>query len=159
MSSTSVALRLWFLTSVYFGLGAFVWQLTQDFDFELAFAFLIFGPLAALVASIPALIMLLLILKPVNNRIRTLQNKYIILVVIELLVTVGYGIAAGILDTSFNYDNDPWMHFFTTTCISAGVLFASCISAILLSYKKLNAYFSQNLPLQTQINTNMETHN
>jgi len=156
MSSTSIAARLWFLTSVCFGLGAFVWGLIQDPDFEMAFAFLFFGPLAALIASVPALIILLLILKPVNNTIRTLQNKYIILVAIELLITLGYVIAAGILDTSFNYDNDPWNHFFTTTGIAAGVLFAACMCAVLLSYKKLNVYFSQNISFQNKINTNME---
>lgn len=156
MSSTSIAARLWFLTSVCFGLGAFVWGLIQDPDFEMAFAFLFFGPLAALIASVPALIILLLILKPVNNTIRTLQNKYIILVAIELLIALGYGIAAGILDTSFNYDNDPWNHFFTTTGIASGVLFAACMCAVLLSYKKLNVYFSQNISFQNKINTNME---
>lgn len=156
MSSTSIAARLWFLTSVCFGLGAFVWGLIQDPDFELAFAFLFFGPLAALIASIPALIILLLILKPVTNIIRTVQNKYVTLVIIELLITLAYGITAGILDTSFNYDNDPWNHFFTTTAIAAGVLFASCMCAVLLSYKKLNAYFSQNISFQNQINTYME---
>lgn len=150
MLSTSLLLRLWLLTAVCFGIGAFAYNIFTNP--EMAVIYLTVGSLAALIASIPALVILLITFNITGNFFKTFNSKYIALLLVELLITIGYGITAGIFDTSFNYDNDPWMHFARTTGFCTAILFASAVSALLLSHKKITAYFLENISSPTQIN-------
>lgn len=156
MSSASIVVRLWFLTAVCFGAGAFVWNIF-DQPYE-ACIWLILGPIAALIGSLPALVLLFICMVPLQHLVKTVQKKYIALITIELLITLGYGVAAGIVETSFNYDDDPWLKFLTTTGLYTAVLFVPACTAVILSHKKISTYFSENIPLSNQINTNMESN-
>ncbi|MEP6844536.1 MAG: cell envelope integrity protein CreD, partial [Panacibacter sp.] len=57
---------------------------------------------------------------------------------------------------STHFDDDLWPSFFQTAGLSTSALFGCTCCATALSHKKLAAYFSENIPSQTQINTNME---
>jgi inner membrane protein len=156
MSSSTLAARLWFITAICFGIGGFFWFLFSDP--EISVLFVLFGTVAALVGSLPALFALLLFVTPIQNFYKTIQNKFIALITLEFVITACYGICAGLMDTSFNYDNDPWQHFFQTSGLATAALIACALCAIVLSYQKLTSYFSENILLSTQSNTNMDTN-
>lgn len=156
MRSITIAARLWFLTSLCFGAGASVVSL-QDDEF-MAPAILVLGSIAALIGSLPALGILYITVAAINEWFYTVTSKVMVLVLLQLLITIGYGLLAGIIDTSFNYDDKAWMNFLETVGLSVAALFASSAAGTALSYKKLALYFSQNTPIQIQTNTNMDTY-
>lgn len=156
MSSSSIVVRLWFLTAVCFGLGAFVWNIFDSYNY--GWILLLAGPFVALIGGLPALVILYITIKPVQNRFKTLQKKYIALITVELLITLGYGIIAGIFNTSFNHAHDPLLKFLITTGFCTAALFFSACTAVILSHNKISNYFSENIPLLNQINTNMESN-
>ncbi|CAN5627110.1 hypothetical protein BH10BAC2_BH10BAC2_13550 [soil metagenome] len=154
MSSSSIVVRLWFLTAVCFGIGAFALNIfTEPYE---AFIWLILGSIAALIGSLPALVVLFICIVPIQNYFKTIQNKFLALITTELCVTLAYGFAAGLADTSFNYDDESWIDFLTTTGLCTAALFASVCAAVVLSHHKITIYFSENISTQHQINTNME---
>lgn len=156
MSSSSVIVRLWFLTAVCFGAGAFAWNIfTQPYE---ACLWLMLGPIAALIGSLPAQVVLFIGIVPIQNYFKTIQNKFLALLTTELCITLVYGTIAGLADTSFNFGDESWIDFLITTGFCTAVLFASAGTAVILSHKKINTYFSENIPLTNQINTNMESN-
>jgi inner membrane protein len=156
MNSSSIAVRLWFLTAVCFGIGAFAWNIFDQYGE--AWLWLFLGPVAALVGSLPALVVLFMSIAPINNWFKTVQNKFIALIAVELLITAAYGLTAGLISTSFNYDDEPWLNFLRITGLCTAGLFAAACTAVLLSHNKIAHYFSGNIALSTQINTFMETN-
>jgi inner membrane protein len=156
MSSSALSVRLWFLTALCFGIGTFGWNVFDDRT--VASMFLVLGPIAALFCSIPALISLIVGIPPVNELFKTVRHKFMALMVLEFLITLVYGIAIGLIDTSFNNGDEASKQFLTTTALSTAGLFAFACCAVALSHKKLTAYFSENILSQTQINTYMESN-
>lgn len=156
MSSSTLASRLWILTATCFGIGGFCWFIFSEPQVALLFVF--FGTLAAIVGSLPAFLGLLLFIIPIQNFYRSVQHKFIALITLEFVISACYGLIAGVIDTSFNYDSNAWNHFFQTSALATAALFGSALCATGLSYKKLTAYFSENIYPVNQINIHMDTN-
>ena len=146
-----IILRLWFLTAICFGIGAFAWNIFDQY--AEAWLRLFLGPVAALIGSLPALVVLYMCIVLVQNFFKTVQHKFMALIAIELLITLAYGVVAGLTNTSFNYDDEAWQNFIRIAGLCTAALFASALAAVALSHKKLTEYFSENILSQTQINT------
>lgn len=156
MSSSKLAARLWFFTSLCFGIGGFAWFIFSEPEVVVWLLFL--GPVAALAGSFPAFIILFICIPLIQKWLKTIQYKFIALISFQLIITIGYGVIAGIFDTSFNYDDEQWRNFFQTTALSTAALFVCSLAAVALNHIKLTEYFSENILSQTQINTYMESN-
>lgn len=156
MSSSTLATRLWLLTSLTFGAGGFAWFIFSEPQISVLFIFL--GTLVALIGALPAFFILLFVITPIQNFYKTVQSKFFALLTTQLIITGCYGIVAGLLNASFNFNESNFQQFLQATALATAALFACSLAAVGLSYRILTAYFSENISSQNQINTYMDSN-
>lgn len=152
MLSPALIARIWLLTSICLGIGVCLWNIADESDFALLF--LIIGTPFSQLVSIPAWILMYIAFSFISIR-KTVATNYTILFTVLLIITAGYGL---FITTTFGiFDHSSADSFWQSLSLSTAALFASAIGAVLLSYKRITAYFLHHLPLSTQINHHMET--
>jgi hypothetical protein len=131
MTSSSLALRLWFLTSLCLGIGCFLYGLLfENPAISVVPLFLI--PIAALIVSIPAYIILVAGVALIQKYFKTVQHKFIALLALTFFITLGYGLCVGLIGNLFNSGENPWNDFFENTFLLTAILFACSASAVAL---------------------------
>ena len=140
----NIATRLWLSTAAAFATGAFVFFLVNG-ELQEAVIFITLGFVVACMGSLPAYLLLYIVVKPVMQRTITVQQKFILLVVTCFLITLGYAFFPACSELSSYNDNYNWQQFFETLGTISGVLFAASVAAIYLNRIAINSYFSQNI--------------
>lgn len=161
-SSFAIARKIWLNTNVVFGLG---WVLFGFFTLMPTRSLIAIPAfMVSSVASLPVIIVLWIAIPFIKQT--TANNKLVLLVLVCLLITVLYSLAAAIISTEFSHTQ---FEFFNQWAIFTAILFGCSLIAILLCRNAIDNYLSDNEAAVyhqinqphsiTQINTNMETFN
>ncbi len=158
--ASTIAIRIWFFTSLVFGLG---WLLLGIFDSNGFNAGLgIIAGIVAGVGSLPVLI-LLYVLLPIIKKYGRGHHLFIL-----VIACLGFSSIYGTIGGGFLSVTEK-STFLETFLKFTAILFGCSLAAIFISHKAIDCYFSfepahslneswQQEP-ETQINTNMETSN
>ncbi|HXL58242.1 MAG TPA: hypothetical protein VN958_18400 [Chitinophagaceae bacterium] len=167
MTSTGLTARIWFGTWTILTAGIFFYSLLYSTGEAV---FILLGTaIASCIGSLPALVVILIATGVIKNLRISLPYKMYSLALLLFLITLPYGLAAGILDSGFTYNG--WDNFLKTTLMVTGILLACSFISYFISRRKIQEYFeaagheySHNiLQLEekpnsiNQINMNMET--
>ncbi len=138
-SSTGIAVRIWLITSLFFGLG---WAIAQLINSEMNYMWTALpAALFGAVGSFPVLIVLAIVIPFINRICSTVISKYSLLLFTCLLAVLPYA-ALGV--AIFSYELKHWQitsaagQFITCTAI----LFSASFLAICAIHQRLNFYFS-----------------
>jgi inner membrane protein len=158
MTTSSLAARILFLSSLLITTGAFVFTLiaapTVWYAFLLVFV-------VAMVFGFPVLIAMLVFLPVIRKLWDSYNNKIYILILLCGICSFLYGLAVIFFGTSWRMITGNWNpEAFEYGIGSFAILFVTSLITLLLSRKQLEDYFEYNK--QILINnkqTNMETQN
>ena len=142
-TSASIALRIWVFTAAFFAVGISLYVFIQEQSFEVAIAPASF--VASLGGSIPVLVSMFLFLPLLNRSRLSWQQKFLRLLLILLLFTIPYGLAAALLDIfrhELQFGGKP-PSFLVTTCLVMLILF-SCILPASFMVLRSSYYFFNN---------------
>ena len=142
-TSASIALRIWVFTAAFFAVGISLYVFIQEQSFEVAIAPASF--VASLGGSIPVLVSMFLFLPLLNRSRLSWQQKFLRLLLILLLFTIPYGLAAALLDIfrhELQFGGKP-PSFLVTTCLVMLILF-SCILLASFMVLRSSYYFFNN---------------
>jgi inner membrane protein len=133
MSSLRLSFRIWMLTNLIFAIGFIAVNIYNGEYSMLAFVFV--AIVVSVVASLPALVVLLILLPFIKRKHTYPAVKWQLLLLLVLLTCLPYGILAGGLDIP----ND-FVKAFETCMLATGALFACNAIAIACSYKQINSW-------------------
>lgn len=145
-STLRIALRIWLYTCICFCLGWLVYGGISANN--LMWAFPIAG-IAACVGSLPVFVLLLFIIPYIATQQKTTSNKIYMLYCSCFLLTIPYGIIAGLIcwvQSHCILSNTLLVSFITILC-----LFSCSAISLIIIHNKLNQHFST-----IQINNFME---
>lgn len=107
--------------------------------------------IAALIASLPVLLILVIIIPVVNKATVSKAQKKLHLIAVCIIICFGYGLIISIaLSPVSKFD------FFETFLISTGALITCTLLSITICSKHLYSFFTENLQLNFKKNKNME---
>jgi inner membrane protein len=142
-TAASVFIRIWCFTAMAFATGTSIYFICNN-DFSFAMPLVLF--FAALIGSIPALIVLLISVPLLKRLNKSWREKYFLLLMLLLLITLPYGIAGGLLGIfSFVLDlksNRP--DFLITVGIVSALLFFCAVAASFIALRPIYYYFQNN---------------
>jgi inner membrane protein len=169
LTSLGISFRIWFFTALVFTIGVTVIITFQKASFVFIIPFACMA--ATLVASLPAIVVLLIAV-PIINRLKIFWKKKIgYLLIISFLLTIPYGILGGWLDLlPYNYD-EGHQPFLINVMVISGALFCCVLASILINLSSIATYFNKTeMPISsykdvvnnffrntTKINKTMET--
>lgn len=166
-SPFSIAARIWFLSSLTFGLGWFVWFILNG-DFTTA-CFFIVALIVALIGSLPVLLILSIALPFIKSSISSAQKNLQLLLFICFIISFFYGMLGVIIDGSFSmFFYHPSLYLeVLATCTS--IVFGCSLVAIFISLQPIKNYLNTEPEItineswqqdsENQINNYMETFN
>ncbi|CAN5488892.1 hypothetical protein BH10BAC3_BH10BAC3_08660 [soil metagenome] len=130
MSTTTLSVRIWFLTSLAFGAGVAVASFYNNSYNEILWA--LPATVVAAVASLPALVVLIILL-PFIKRMRAYSStKWQLLFLLLLLTCLPYGVIASAIDV-FDYENFRFQKAIESCLAVTGILFVCNAVAVLCS--------------------------
>jgi inner membrane protein len=145
ISSSALSARIWFLTSLIFGVGLFMASSFDDFYMN-SISVLFLGFICALLGSIPVVISLVIVLPLIQDSAASWQRKFWKLLIFIKVVTLIYGILPAFLNRSGFNEQDDWTNNFFVTLFGASlILFAAAFVAVLLSLKRVYTYLSMQV--------------
>lgn len=155
-TSTSIAGRIWLLTSVILGSGWLIGCLVQN---EAHLFFTCFPvTIVAMVASLPALIVLLFAVPHIERRNSAKKLKIFKLAVVCFACTLIYGTIGGLITASFENSENWWTSLLIYGAGITAVLFICSLLALFFSRKALLQFFTSSQPnLLINQFTTMET--
>ncbi|MEO6219159.1 MAG: cell envelope integrity protein CreD, partial [Ginsengibacter sp.] len=149
MKSITLALRIWFFTSIVFGCG---WLIYTVIDNSIPPWSSLIATVISLIGSLPGLVVLIISLPIINKASISKQQKKLNLILVSSTVFLIYGLLAGIISGfTFNYGS------LEVITISTGVLAASFFIAIAISSNHLSFFFSETHQFKLNKYKNMET--
>lgn len=143
IKSTAVSPRLWMFTALitagFIFLFAFINERSQS-----PFINIVYCILVSLLGSLPALITLLIAVPLINMFKIKYADKLFILITLTILISILYGILAGILELRlFSLPNDIFSPFFTDMIAVTFILSISAVFSVGLNLKQLALYFTK----------------
>ncbi len=149
-----IAVRIWLLTAVFFAAALYFIIGSHDPQILMAGAFILF---ATIVGSTPAFLTIALCAYFIKMSEASWRLKFIRLLVIQFLITVGYGLLAGVIGVPgaslFGFEDS---FIYTTLVVTAG-LFICTLTASFIILKLVAGYFSEtatnNLSYQQVFNS------
>jgi hypothetical protein len=146
-TAASVVLRIWLLTACLFATVVFVFVLQEGDSYA---SMILLGTFcAALAGSSPVLVALFIFLPLLNRSRLSWRMKFQALLLLQLLLTVPYGIAAaaiGMFKYQFGFGSDG-PGFFATMCLVILMLFTCALLASFISLRPSYYYFNKNTTL------------
>ncbi len=146
-TAASVVLRIWLLTACLFATVVFVFVLQEGDSYA---SMILLGTFcAALAGSTPVLVALFIFLPLLNRSRLSWRMKFQALLLLQLLLTVPYGIAAagiGMFKYQFGFGSDG-PGFFATMCLVILMLFTCALLASFISLRPSYYYFNKNTTL------------
>ncbi len=146
-TTASVALRIWVATALFFAIGLFIYISLEESGFSVMVLFA--GGFAAMIGSVPVLVGMFIFL-PIINRTRvTWRMKFQAFLLLQLLLTIPYGLAAAMLRI-FRYGfgfGDKGPGFFLTICLVMLLLFSCALLANFFALRPCYYYFNKNTVL------------
>lgn len=135
MNGSRLALRLWLLTNLVFGIAVGITGICYAVFNALLCAVVAVG-IAGLV-SLPALMILLTAMPVLKKRYLPAKARWSLLILILFLICLFYGIAIAVIDSgSFNIQ----------TCLAAtSILFGCNLISSMLSYKQISGWINDSL--------------
>ena len=158
MSTATLALRIWFLSSLVLDTGLLVCLLI--FNPGEWFIFLPAFP-AILAGSVPVFIVMAVLLPIIRKLIDSYDNKIYLLILVCGFCACIYGFISFLLNISWALNSDKGMSDGLKFGLAAtGILFCTSLATLLLSKNQLSAYFKSGKSFLIINNlTNMETSN
>jgi inner membrane protein len=145
-TSTGIALRIWLLTALAFAVGATIYVFIDDNHFQLQV--LVFGFIAASLGSIPAFIVMLIIIPMINRAELSWKVKFYRLLFLLFLITLPYALVAAtanlLAGVFTDFDKGPG--FFLSAAAVSLILFACSVCASLLALRPVYFCFNNNFP-------------
>ena len=171
-TSLGIASRIWVFTALVFSAGMFVYAAIDSNEFNIIILPVSF--IAALIGSIPAGIVILIVLPFIGLLKLNWRWKFLGLLFLLSLITLPYGIAGAVLNIlpyKFHSSNSHQDFLFALLFVSS-ILFTCSLMATLYNLRRVYFYFNKNETFDhsysnifTQlfshtfkINNNMETH-
>lgn len=133
MSTTTLSVRIWFLTVLAFGAGFAVVSFYNNNYNEILWA--LPATVVAAVATLPALVVLIILLPFIKRKRAHSSTKWQLLFLLLFLTCLPYGIIAGAIDV-FDYENLRFQKAMETCLAVTGILFACNIVAVLCSINR-----------------------
>ena len=143
-TSTSISVRVWLFTAMSFAAGIGSYSIFTDDYFTASLP--IFGFIAALLASVPALIAMLIALPFINRTAITWKIKLGRLLVLLFIITIPYGIAAAIIRV-FSYAfgfGAAGPGFIVTALVVMLLLFLCSVMATTIALRPVYYFFNRN---------------
>ncbi|MEO7522769.1 MAG: cell envelope integrity protein CreD [Ferruginibacter sp.] len=139
-STSGVAARIWFLTSIVFTAGLFVFHLNHGLYSVFTYIVLVF--LFSLVVSIPALVAIIFSLIFLRTISLSWQAKFFRLLFAQFLVTFCYGALAAFINVPYSMRNEHDTGFINTGVMVTSLLFSASTVASFILLRIIAAYFS-----------------
>ena len=157
-----IANRLWFHTGAAFGLGSLLVALWEEPGSAIGVSVLV--SIGSAILSLPGLMVLNIFICRIHSCSITLRKKLNRLLWLLFFITLSYGVCAGLIMSSFSYEEDPVQGFLLISAACTGVLFACTCIAFAVNYKIIKNYFASTECIQesntesfeAQTNTYME---
>ena len=143
-TSASISVRVWLFTAMSFAAGIGGYSIFTDDYFTASLP--IFGFIAALLASVPALITMLIALPFINRIAITWKIKLGRLLVLLFTITIPYGIAAAIirvLSYAFGF-GEAGPGFIVTALVVMLLLFLCTVMATTIALRPVYYFFNHN---------------
>ena len=143
-TSTSISVRVWLFTAMSFAAGIGSYSIFTDDYFTASLP--IFGFIAALLASVPALIAMIIALPFINRIAITWKIKLGRLLVLLFIITIPYGIAAAIIRV-FSYAfgfGAAGPGFIVTALVVMLLLFLCTVMATTIALRPVYYFFNHN---------------
>jgi inner membrane protein len=153
MTTTTLAARIWFLSTIVLDTGLFVYMLMTNIREWYVF---LPGFVAILAGSCPVFIVMVVSLPIIRKLAVSFHHKVCLTILVCGICAVIYGFIGFIFDSPWGGPPDNWlsygMKFGLTT---AGILFATSLITLLLSKNQLSVYFDHSKLLSL---TNKQTY-
>lgn len=147
ISDSRICFRLYAFTVTILSVGVAVFSAWEEnFDTIIIPLSIIFF-IATALGAIPAYIILRFTVYRIEWLETSLQEKFFRLILVILVISSLYGLAAACLFSSFSFD--LWTDFIQTFGFATGALFASGCVATAINYRIINQYFSNKTHMQT----------
>ena len=146
-TSAGISLRLWPLTAIVFAMGMVGYLIMDSNEFTPFMPFVL--SIASLIGSVPALVVMFIIIPFINRSAVEWQTKILRLLLLLFTVTIPYALAAGAINVfslALNYDV-AGPGFLITAVITSVALFACSVVALFIALKPVSYYFNNNEPV------------
>jgi inner membrane protein len=138
ISTLALSSKIWFLTSIIFGMGWMLYfMLIHEDNFLLTS---ILATICAAIGSIPVLTTFLIVLPFIKRSNNTSGNKYLLLVLTVFLCCCPYGVIGGNI-LAFQLSELKIYGTITHISIGIGLLFTAAAISLFILHKNINHYF------------------
>jgi inner membrane protein len=155
-SAASLSIKLWMVTNLVFGSGWFLYSLFFDKLGEVIIP--IIGTICASVCSLPVLVILLIAIPLIEKYKIRRAKKILWLGILGFFCIIPYALLCGYFLIYSHDEGFTWKQYLLKSLFAEISLMACYLSAMFLSYRPLETYFSNFQPIiSNQINTTMDT--
>jgi inner membrane protein len=153
-TSFSIAVRLWLYSALFLSTGIFIYALFTEGAFS--FLILIASIIVTTTGSLPAYLVLVLLMPLIKKLFRTYTNRVTALIFLFFIIAAGYGFLGGLIDNNPFSKYSSLDSFFRTMALCSASVFASIIAALIINIKYIKNYF---LPISKNIHAMEENLN
>ena len=133
--------RLWLVSSIVFSIGFFIYNLYDAGD-EYAYFILIGSLVAAIIGSIPAFVILLLLLPLVKRFCKAYTLRFFVLILLIFFLSIVYGVSGAVITNNPLNKYSSLNSFLISLSVYAASVFAATVIALLISISYIKIYFS-----------------
>ena len=146
-TSASISFRLWIFTAMVFAIGMAGYFIIDKNEFSPLMPVLAF--IASLTGSVPALVVLFIIIPFINRSAKEWQEKILSLLLLLFTITIPYALAAAAISVFAIASNDETAEpgFLLTAVIISTALFACSAVALFIALRPVSFYFNKNEPV------------
>ena len=141
-TSSGIAFRIWILTAILLAFGICSYEALSFNDGNL----LLFGGAiaACIIGSLPAFIVLLLVIPLISRANKNWQVKFYRLLLTQFFITICYAAAGAMITLPFVNFKETLNYFFQVGAVVLTVLFGVALLASIFLLKAIAAFFSNN---------------